>query len=108
VTTFVAAKAAPTGSDPLVAFLAAGLRSHGVAVSPAEVLDAHRAMSAVGVADRSLCLAALRATLVKQGAHDRVFDQLIASARQAGLVQDRSHLIEQVQRSLNLTKMVLG
>ena len=79
MTTFVAAKAAPTGSDPLVAFLAAGLRSHGVAVSPAEVLDAHRAMSAVGVADRSLCLAALRATLVKQGAHDRVFDQLIAA-----------------------------
>ena len=37
-----------------------------------------------------------------------VFDQLIASARQAGLVQDRSHLNEPVQRSLNLTKMVLG
>ena len=79
MTTTLAEKASPTPSDPLIAFLAAGLRSHGAALSPAEVLDAHRAVMVVGVADRSLCLAALRATLVKQATHDRVFDRLIES-----------------------------
>lgn len=64
-------------SDPLISFLVNGLRGHGVAVSPAEVLDAHRALRTVGVAERSLCLAALRATLVKQAAHDILFDLLV-------------------------------
>lgn len=65
--------------DPLVAYLTDGLRAHGVPVSPAEVIDAHRAHAIVGVADRGACTAALRATLVKHAAHDGVFDRLLAA-----------------------------
>jgi len=83
-------------------FLTAGLRSHGVAVSPAEVLDAHRAMMTVGVADRFLCLAALRATLVKQAGHDRVFDRLIEALD----ATSADHLLAVVERATDLALLV--
>jgi len=90
-------------ADPLISYLVVGMRAHGVAVSPAEVLDAHRALKVIGVHRRLSCVAALRATLVKQAAHDRVFDALLAAldaAELAGLepwsvpVPDASEMVE--------------
>jgi uncharacterized protein with von Willebrand factor type A (vWA) domain len=75
---------APVG-DALISFVVSGLRAHGVPVSPAEVIDAHRAMSLAGVGDRSICLTALRATLVKEAAHDHVFDLVVAQLDLTGV-----------------------
>lgn len=77
--------AAATVGDALISFVVSGLRAHGVPVSPAEVIDAHRAMSLVGVGDRSICLTALRATLVKEAAHDHVFDLVVAQLDSTGV-----------------------
>lgn len=61
---------------------AEALRSEGVRVSPAEVVDAGRAAEAVGPERRDLFRAALRATLVKSPdalpAFDRVFERFFA------------------------------
>jgi uncharacterized protein with von Willebrand factor type A (vWA) domain len=70
--------------DPLISFVVSGLRAYGVPVSPAEVIDAHRAISLVGLTDRPTCLTALRATLVKESAHDAVFDLVVARLDAAG------------------------
>ena len=67
----------PSAIDPLIGRLAALLRARGVPISVAEVVDAHRALAVVGVAHRARALGALRATLVKHGAHDRVFDEVV-------------------------------
>jgi uncharacterized protein with von Willebrand factor type A (vWA) domain len=77
---------APLG-EPLISFVVAGLRAHGVPVSPAEVIDAHRALRLVGLAERVTCLSALRATLVKETAHDAVFDLVLAQLEADGLAQ---------------------
>lgn len=61
------------------------LREEGVPVSPAEVLDASRALGAVGLSDRARFRGALRATLAKgkrqAEAFDRLFDRFFASPR---------------------------
>jgi uncharacterized protein len=54
--------------------LAALLRANGIRVSPAEVADAVAAGAAVGVDDRGVFRAALRATLVKRAADVPIFD----------------------------------
>lgn len=54
--------------------LAALLRANGVRASPAEVADAVRAAAAVGVGDRAVLRAALRATLAKRARDAAVFD----------------------------------
>ena len=55
------------------------LRADGIVVSPAEMLDASRAMDAVGLEERATVKRALRATLAKDRRQtivfDRVFDQ---------------------------------
>ncbi|MEI7706266.1 MAG: hypothetical protein WCK73_16910, partial [Deltaproteobacteria bacterium] len=52
------------------------LRQNGVRVSPAEAVDAVRAVALAGVADRDTFRAALRATLLKRGADAAIFDRL--------------------------------
>jgi uncharacterized protein with von Willebrand factor type A (vWA) domain len=68
---------------PAVARFVDALRDEGVPVSPAEVLDAARALDAVGLEDRARFRAALRATLAKGRAHlprfDRLFDRFFAA-----------------------------
>lgn len=63
---------------PALARFAATLRAEGLSASPSELLDAARALSAVGIEDRALVRAVLRATLAKdrRGREilDRVFD----------------------------------
>ena len=81
----VAGDASASSGEPLISFVVAGLRAHGAPVSPAEVIDAHRALGLVGVADRSVCLIALRATLVKDAAHDHVFDLVISQLDSIGI-----------------------
>ena len=54
------------------------LRQNGVRVSPAEAVDAVRAASLAGVADRETFRAALRSTMVKRGADAATFDRLFA------------------------------
>jgi uncharacterized protein with von Willebrand factor type A (vWA) domain len=49
------------------------LRQNGVRVSPSEVQDGVRAVASVGVEDRSLFRAALRATMVKRALDEEVF-----------------------------------
>ena len=77
MTDVVAASRDPSAIDPLIGRLVALLRARGVPISVAEVVDAHRALAVVGVAHRARALGALRATLVKHGAHDRVFDEVV-------------------------------
>jgi uncharacterized protein with von Willebrand factor type A (vWA) domain len=64
--------------DKALLEFAGRLRKSGLMVSPAEVLDAGRAAAVVGVADRGVFKAALRASLVKRGrdipAFNAVFD----------------------------------
>lgn len=64
-------------ADPLVVRLTERLRRRGVPVSVAEVVDAHRALAVVGFGDRGRALSSLRTTLVKHGAHDAVFDEVV-------------------------------
>jgi uncharacterized protein with von Willebrand factor type A (vWA) domain len=52
------------------------LRRHRVRVSPAEDLDALRALSLTGIADRAVARDALRATLIKNGEDIETFDRL--------------------------------
>ena len=52
------------------------LRGHGVRISPAETLDALRALAAVPLERRDLVKSALRATLVKENKDEPVFDEL--------------------------------
>ena len=84
--------------DTALTDLAGLLRANGVRVSPAEVVDAVRAVALAGVDDRETFRAALRATLVKRLPDLRVFDalfelQLSAAGRllaglEKGLVQE--------------------
>jgi uncharacterized protein with von Willebrand factor type A (vWA) domain len=53
----------------------AALRREGIAASPAEVLDAARAVQLAGIEDRGRFREALRATLVKRSAQRAVFDR---------------------------------
>jgi uncharacterized protein with von Willebrand factor type A (vWA) domain len=50
------------------------LRAAGVAASPAEAIDAFRAVRAVGLEDRAAFRAALRATVAKDREAQRLFD----------------------------------
>jgi len=59
-----------------VARFVESLRRAGVGTSPAEVLDAMRALDQVGLEDRRRFRAALRATLIKTREHGAVFDRL--------------------------------
>ncbi|MGE5636443.1 MAG: VWA domain-containing protein [Nocardioidaceae bacterium] len=52
------------------------LRQRGVRISPAETLDALRALAAVSLARRDLVKTALRATLIKQARDQPIFDEL--------------------------------
>jgi uncharacterized protein with von Willebrand factor type A (vWA) domain len=72
---------------PAVARFVEGLRRAGVAASPAEVLDATRAIDRIGVEDRQRFRTALKATLVKTHEHvavfDRLFDEFFATPARA-------------------------
>jgi uncharacterized protein with von Willebrand factor type A (vWA) domain len=63
---------------PALARFAELLRREGVAASPAELVDASRAVEGIGFEDRARFRAALRATLAKsrrsQAAFERAFD----------------------------------
>jgi uncharacterized protein with von Willebrand factor type A (vWA) domain len=74
---------------PAVARFVEALRREGVAISPAEVIDAARAVEAVGLERRDRFRAALAATLAKGGrareAFERTFDRFFAPpARRSG------------------------
>ena len=71
------------------------LRQNGVRVSPAEAVDAVRAASLAGVADRETFRAALRATMVKRGADAAAFDRLF-SLYFSGLAR----IVEALERSV--------
>lgn len=58
--------------------LAALLRKNGVRVSVAEVIDAARAVSQVGFANKQRLRAALSASLIKRDADRRTFDELFS------------------------------
>jgi uncharacterized protein with von Willebrand factor type A (vWA) domain len=61
------------------------LRREGIRVSPAEILDATRAVEAIDLADRSRFRGALRATLQKSARHrdafERAFERFFATPR---------------------------
>ncbi|HEU5160798.1 MAG TPA: VWA domain-containing protein [Streptosporangiaceae bacterium] len=63
----------------VVGALAGGLRAAGVPVSTSETIDAVAALAELDVTRRSQVRAALRATLLKDDAHDHVFDRLFAT-----------------------------
>lgn len=67
---------------PAVARFVEALRREGIAISPAEVIDAARAVDAVGLERRDRFRAALSATLAKgaraRAAFDRTFDRYFA------------------------------
>ncbi len=56
----------------------AGLRARGVTVSPAETMDAMRALRSVDVSDAGQFKAALRSTLVKRSKDQPAFDELFS------------------------------
>jgi uncharacterized protein with von Willebrand factor type A (vWA) domain len=60
-------------TEPLAGFIRA-LRAQDVRVSPAEAIDAHRALAEVGWADRALVRDVLAATLAKSAAEAARFD----------------------------------
>jgi uncharacterized protein with von Willebrand factor type A (vWA) domain len=60
---------------PALARFVAVLREEGVRASPGEVLDAARAMEAVGIEDRTRVRSALAAALVKTRAQRPAFDR---------------------------------
>ena len=68
---------------PAVARFVEALRREGVVISPAEVIDAARAVDAVGLERRDRFRAALSATLAKgaraRDAFDRTFDRFFAA-----------------------------
>ena len=68
---------------PALARFAERLRDEGVAVSPSELLDAARAIEALGIEDRGRTRALLRATLAKdrrdRATLDRVFEEFFVS-----------------------------
>ncbi len=68
---------------PAIGRFAEALRVEGAAVSPAELVDAVRAVETLGVEARARFKAALRATLAKdrrrRAVFDRVFDRFFAS-----------------------------
>jgi uncharacterized protein len=53
-----------------------GMRAAGVRISLAESMDAMRAMQALGVTDKEVFKASMRATLIKEMQDFAVFDQL--------------------------------
>jgi uncharacterized protein len=59
---------------PALARFVAALRAEGVSISPAEIVDASRALDLVGLEDRAVVRDALRATLAKDRAAAAVFD----------------------------------
>ncbi|MBV9819492.1 MAG: VWA domain-containing protein [Solirubrobacterales bacterium] len=60
---------------PVVRF-AGLLRNRGVRISPAETLDALRAIRAVRLSSRAAVRESLRATLIKEARDERLFDEL--------------------------------
>src|SRR5512140_3082572 len=52
------------------------LRQRGVRISPAETLDALRGLAAVELDRREHVKTALRATLIKEGRDEAIFDEL--------------------------------
>jgi hypothetical protein len=73
---------------PAVARFVEALRAEGVPASPAEILDAARAIDATGLEDRARFRIALAATLAKGRAHrekfDRLFDRFFATPPREG------------------------
>ena len=73
---------------PALARFVDALRAEGHAVSPAEVVDAGRALEIVGIESRAGVRAALRATLAKDrragAAFDRLFDAFFAPPAREG------------------------
>ncbi len=74
---------------PAVGRFVEALREEGLSISPAEVLDAARAVEAVGIEQRSRFRAALRSTLAKGRRQCEIFDRLFdrffrPPARRAG------------------------
>ena len=67
---------------PALARFASILRAEGLSASPSELVDAARAVEAVGIEDRARVRAVLRATLAKDrralAILDRVFDAFFA------------------------------
>ena len=66
----------PSSIESRVLLLAARLRRAGAGVSITELCDAFAATQAVGVADRGIWRASLRASMVKRSEHVAVFDDL--------------------------------
>ena len=60
------------------------LRSSGVSISPAEALDAGRALEQVGLETRSTVKDALRSALIKRGRDIPLFDALFDLYFQGG------------------------
>src|SRR5262245_53250780 len=79
------------------------LRKNGVRVSPAETLEAARAMELVGLGDGETLAAALGAVLVKRAADRDLFDELFELYfRRAGDLAGRfagSPLVEELRRA---------
>ncbi|HEX6853005.1 MAG TPA: VWA domain-containing protein [Candidatus Polarisedimenticolaceae bacterium] len=77
--------------NPALARFAETLRAEGLSASPSELLDAARAIDAVGIEDRARVRAVLRATLAKDrravAILDRVFDAFFVPPE--GAVGDR-------------------
>ena len=72
------------------------LRQRGVRISPAETLDALRGLGAVSLEHRDRVKTSLRATLIKEGRDEPVFDELFeaffsAPDRHRGARQDHDH-----------------
>jgi uncharacterized protein with von Willebrand factor type A (vWA) domain len=61
--------------ERLITFIAA-LREHGVAIGPAESVDAAMAMTVLGLADRQQLRYGLSAALLRRSGHQDVFDAL--------------------------------
>ncbi|MCA9581895.1 MAG: hypothetical protein KC416_08870, partial [Myxococcales bacterium] len=72
----------PSSSPTVVSDLVEVLRRSGVAVGPGQIIDAHRAVLALGLDRRADVKAALRCTLARDRASvplfDRVFDAFFA------------------------------
>ena len=86
----------------IVEFVAA-LRSAGVRVSLAESADSMRAIEAIGVIDRALFRNALKATLIKEPADVKPFDQLFPNffGSEGPEMQAPEGLSEEEQQMLN-------
>jgi uncharacterized protein with von Willebrand factor type A (vWA) domain len=86
--------------DRLVEF-AHLLRRNGVRVSPAESLDGFRALDTVGLGDREVVRAALRATFVKRGVDLPTYEQLFELFF-SGVADAIKEVTEKTQATLGL------